>query len=246
MFYAQFGEDRLLAEMFSSTRKGLCVEVGANDGINDSNTYYFEQIGWDCVLVEPNPELCTAIRKDRRSRLFECAASATDGSATLYIAEGAERAHAVSGLGAEEQAVRRISDFGFAARPLRVPTRRLDDILEEAGISRSPDFITIDVEGHELEVLKGFSIERWKPLVIIAEDNSQFADDTVSRYLRDFGYEPFRRTGVNNWYANKSERHLVNPASRLRWRWVVFDTRARKHLKRIPGLLALRNFILRL
>jgi FkbM family methyltransferase len=245
MFYSQFGEDRLLASIFASTGKGLCIEVGANDGINDSTTYYFEQQGWDCLLVEPNPELCRAIRSVRRARVFECAASAAEGSATLYVAEGAERAHGVSSLGVDEHAARRISDFGFVARPLQVPTRRLDDILEEAGVTRSPDFITIDVEGHELEVLKGFSIDRWKPLIIIAEDNSQFENDAVFRYLRSFGYEPFRRTGVNDWYANKSQTKLINPASRCSWRWVGFETRARKRLRKIPGMLALRNFVLR-
>jgi FkbM family methyltransferase len=245
MFYSQFGEDRLLANIFASKGNGLCIEVGANDGINDSTTYYFEQRGWDCLLVEPNPELCRAIRSVRRAKLFECAASAAEGMATLYIAEGAERAHGVSSLGVDEHAANRISGFGFVARPLQVLTRRLDDMLEEAGITRSPDFVTIDVEGHELEVLKGFSIEKWKPLIIITEDNSQFEDNTVSHYLRGFGYEPFRRTGVNNWYANKSQRELVNSASRLSWRWVAFETRARKRLRRIPGLLAIRNFVLR-
>jgi FkbM family methyltransferase len=245
MFYSQFDEDRLLARIFEGKRSGLCIEVGANDGVNDSTTYYFEQQGWDCLLVEPNPDLCLAIRAVRNARLFECAASAEEGLATLYIAEGAERAHGVSGLGVDEQAVRRISGFGFVARPLQVIKRRLDDILDEAGITRSPDFITIDVEGHELEVLEGLSIDRWKPLIILVEDNSHFEDDTVSRYLHRFGYKPFRRTGVNDWYAHRTQSQLVNPASRCAWQWAAFKSRARKRLRNVPGLLALRNFVLR-
>jgi FkbM family methyltransferase len=247
MFYSQFGEDRLLADIFADKRNGLCIEVGANDGINDSTTYHFEQQGWDCLLVEPNPVLCTAIRKVRRGTLFECAASAATGSATLYVAEGAERAHGVSSLGAEAdaEAARRISSFGFVARPVQVPTRRLDDMLEEAGITRSPDFVTIDVEGHEIEVLKGFSIERWNPMIIIAEDNAEFEDSTVSRYLRTFGYEPFRRTGVNDWYAKRSHRALVTSASRYSWKWTALTTRSRKRLRKIPGAVALRNWVLR-
>jgi FkbM family methyltransferase len=246
MFYSQFGEDRLLARIFEGKRSGLCIEVGANDGVNDSTTYYFEQQGWDCLLIEPNPDLCLAIRAVRDARLFECAASAEEGLATLYIAEGAARAHGVSGLGADdEQARQRISAFGFAARPVQVTKRRLDAMLEEAGITRSPDFITIDVEGHELEVLKGLSIDKWKPHIILTEDNSQFEDDSVLRYLSRFGYKPFRRTGVNDWYAHFSRRELVNLRSRFSWQRAAFKARARNRLRRVPGLVALRNFVLR-
>lgn len=244
MFYSQFGEDRLLADVFKGKRKGLCIEVGANDGVNDSTTYHFEKQGWDCLLVEPNPDLCREIRAVRRARLFECAASATEGLATLYIAEGAERAHGVSGLSADGEAARRIAGYGFVARPLQVPTRRLDDMLEEAGIASSPDFISIDVEGHEIEVLKGFSVERWKPVVIIAEDNSHFEDDGVRRYLRRFGYVPFRRTGVNDWYAHRSNHALASAGRRCFWRWTAFKAGARKRVRKVPGLLALRNFLL--
>jgi FkbM family methyltransferase len=243
MFHSQFGEDRILADLFEDRSDGLCIEVGANDGVNDSTTYYFEQKGWDCLLVEPNPDLCREIRAVRRARLFECAASAGEGTATLYIAEGAERAHGVSGLSADGEAARRIAGYGFTARPLEVRMRRLDDMLEEAGIARSPDFISIDVEGHEIEVLKGFSVDRWKPGIIIAEDNSHFQDDTVPRYLLRFGYVPFRRTGVNDWYAHRSNRSLVNAGSRSSWRWAAFTARARKRLRKVPGLLALRNFL---
>jgi hypothetical protein len=57
-FHSQFGEDQILARLFADTKVGTCVDVGAHDGIQLSNSYYFEQIGWHCVLVEPAPHLC--------------------------------------------------------------------------------------------------------------------------------------------------------------------------------------------
>jgi FkbM family methyltransferase len=241
MFYSQFGEDRILADVFRNKGRGLCVEVGANDGVNDSTSYFFEKLGWDCILVEPNPALCADIRKVRKAQLFECAASAENGEATLYIAEGPERAHGVSGLGVDQGTAQRIEGYGFVARPITVRTRTLDDILNEAGVDRSPDFVSIDVEGHEHEVLKGFSIEKWKPVVIVAEDNSNFEDATVALYLRRFGYVPYRRTGVNDWYAHLSNRLLVKPSSRTAYWWAGFRTKARRRLRKIPGLLAVRD-----
>ena len=243
MFYSQFGEDRLLSAIFSGARTGSCVEVGANDGVNDSTTLHFEEQGWKCVLVEPNPELCQEIRKKRRGPLFECAASNQDGSATLHVAYGALRAHGVSGLGDARETSERIAKYGFAARPVTVRSRKLDDILEEARLPSNFDFISIDVEGHELQVLEGFSVERWRPTVILIEDNSEFADKSVGDYLRRFGYLPFRRTGVNDWYAHRTRRDLCTPSNRAGWNMARSKALARRRLRKVPGLVALVKLI---
>ena len=170
VYYSQFGEDAILSRIFPGHR-GSCVEVGANDGIADSMTYFFEKRGWQCVLVEPNPELCRRIRATRSAVLHECAASSTSGTATLHVAEGAERAHGVSTLCEDEDSLERIEGYGFTTRPVQVRTRRLDDILEESKLEPGIEFISIDVEGHEYEVLQGLALERWRPKVLVIEEN---------------------------------------------------------------------------
>ncbi len=245
MFYSQFGEDRLLSEIFEDVVKGCCVEVGANDGINDSTTYYFEQLGWNCLLVEPNPELCHEIRKVRRGPLFECAASDARGTASLYVAYGAQRAHGVSGLGDAQEVGQRIARFGFEARPVSVNTRRLDDILEEANLPGHLDFVTIDVEGHEIPVLQGFTLERWQPTILIVEDNSQFADSSVVRYLRRHDYLPFRRTGVNDWYAHRTRKDLCTLSGQGAWMTAALDARIRRLLRKLPGAQHVKSLLSR-
>lgn len=235
-FYSQFGEDRLLAELFAGIDDGLCVEVGANDGVNDSNTYYFEKLGWDCILIEPNPELCTQIRRHRSGRLFECAVSSVCGFAVLNIAEGPGRAHGVSALGEPSTASRKIASFGFESRPMQVATRTLDDLLQEADIDKPLRFVSIDVEGHELDVLQAFSLDKWRPTIVIVEDNSNFEDGAVRAHLRRFGYVPFMRTGVNDWYAHRSNSALANVSSTNTWRWASLSARSRSRLHRVPGL----------
>jgi FkbM family methyltransferase len=237
MFYSQFGEDRLLALHFKDTTPGLCVEVGANDGVNDSTTYHFEVSGWECVLVEPNPALCEMISSTRRGRLFECAASSQAGTAVLNIAVGPARAHGVSGLGPDQAAKQRIESLGFSMKTLQVPIRTLDDMLEEVSSKRPLKFVTIDVEGHELDVLKGFSIERWRPEILILEDNANFQDPAVRTYLRRFGYVPFRRTGVNDWYAPLTDTALASRKNRLLWQRARALQGARRAVKQRPMLL---------
>jgi FkbM family methyltransferase len=245
MHYSQFGEDRILSEIFGGKGAGTCIEVGANDGVNDSTTLFFENAGWDCILVEPNPVLCKMIRATRKATLYECAASDRQGTATLYVAEGADRSHGVSMISGEEAARDKIGSYGFTCRPVQVETRTLDDILAEQKPHGGIDFISIDVEGHELEVLQGFSVEEWMPGVMIIEDNDRFEDDSVRDYLKRFGYVCFRRTGVNDWYAHRKNRDLVNVRSRAGYRWTAFKEKGKNRLRGMPGYATMRSWLRR-
>lgn len=237
MFWSQFGEDRILSKLFPGRGNGTCVEVGANDGINDSNTYHFEQMGWKCVLVEPNHELCEQIRKTRGCVLHECAASDRHGEATLYLAEGSERSHGVSMLADEpHDAARKLASYGFSPVPIQVPTKTLDEILEQSGVDPGFEFLTIDVEGHEIDVLRGFDLTRWKPSVLIIEDNSEFTDHLVRDHLRARDYIPFMRTGVNDWYAPRGSRFSGLPN-----RFGYFLKYLVARTKSTSGYLALRG-----
>lgn len=243
MYYSQFGEDKILSEIFNGKSNGLCIEVGANDGVNDSTTMYFEKIGWVCILVEPNPVLCKEIRATRSSILFECAASDKSGKVTLFVAEGAERAHGVSTINATEEALNQIKSYGFTYNEVQVQAKTLDEILGSLKLDSEIDFISVDVEGHELDVLRGFSIEQWSPKLILMEDNSAYENSTVSNYLKKFGYYRFMRTGVNDWYTHKSNRKLVNLNSRSKYFWGALKTRLKNQLRKIPGILKIRNFL---
>jgi len=240
-FFAQFGEDRILARLFPGRTHGVCVEVGANNGVDGSPTLLFERLGWDCVLVEPNPDLCAELRARRRARLFECAASGAEGSATLHVAVGAQLAHAVSALGGEGHGQEIQKRHGYATRPVQVPTRRLDQILEEAALGGPIDFISIDVEGHELELLSGFTPERWRPSVLIIEDNGAGWHSPVSRRLAEAGYVRFKRTGVNDWYAHRSNEALAGRFGRMAYypsmlgaRCLMAGLRTIDRVRRIP------------
>lgn len=245
MFYSQFGEDKILFDIFHKKTTGLCVEVGANNGIDDSTTFFFESIGWKCILVEPNPSLCQKIRTVRNALLFECAASNQSDVRTLYVVEGAERSDGMSTISADEEVHHNIERHGFVSKPVSVRTMTLDEILMEANITGDVDFISIDVEGHEYEVLEGFSLEKWRPSVMLVEDNSNFENTVVSKYVKKFGYVRFMRTGVNDWYAHKRNTQLVNARSRMSTWWLVVSSRIKTRLRRIPLLMRIKTMLSR-
>ena len=195
-FYSQYSEDSLLFVIFPH-QNGLCVEVGANDGITFSNTKYFEEIGWTCILVEPAPELCRKIRQSRTGHLFECAASSSVGELVLHIADGHDL---FSSLEAQSTMADELGKLDAVIRSVTVKVRPLDDMLAEAG-AQAVDFISIDVEGHEMSVLHGFTLSRWRPRVILIEDKSDLSVTAVEKHLNSNGYCRFYRSGGNDWYA---------------------------------------------
>jgi FkbM family methyltransferase len=212
-YHSQFREDRLLEQIFRGKKTGQCVEVGAHDGITGSNTFLFEKKGWKCVLVEPVPELCERIRQFRTGAVFNCAASSSTGEAAFYIADAIESWSALHLTASRKE---HFTAGKTALREIKVMKRKLDDILDEAGVSEV-DFISIDVEGHELEVLKGFSTERFRPRILIIEDNGESEHSEVPEYMEGKGYMKFFRTGVNDWYGMRFDP-VVTPecAARLK------------------------------
>lgn len=243
MFYSQFGEDKILFKIFHKKTYGSCIEVGANNGIDDSISLFFEKIGWRCILIEPNPLLCREIRAVRKALVYEYAASNQNAIRTLYVVEGAVRSHGLSTISTNKEVYDRIKKYGFVTRPVQVHTMTLDEILMDAQIKGDIDFISIDVEGHEHEVLEGFSLERWKPIILLVEDNSNFENNSVNNYLRKFGYVRFLRTGVNDWYAHRTNKRLVNIRRKSWILWMAFVRKATNRLCKIRLILKLKNFL---
>ena len=154
-YYSSNGVDKLVEQYLPEF--GMACDVGANDGIFFSNSLHFEEKGWIVLCVEPNPKLREA-GVCRRKLWREVAASDVDGTRELSIC--GEYPYA--------------SNSGFnggSDTKAQVQTLRLARILEEAGFHRL-DYLTIDVELHEPQVLAGFTLERWKPTILVVEDQT--------------------------------------------------------------------------
>jgi FkbM family methyltransferase len=212
-FQAQFGEDRLLFKHFAKKRDGYYVEVGGCDGVYASNSYFFEKIGWHGVLVEPIPEMAEKCRLARPGSQVFCCAAVAPGSPEYidfevvpnYTALSAQHLHRERWQG-QEPPVEKIS----------VRTMTLDQILEKAQLPHI-DFLTIDVEGQEWEVLQGFTIDRWRPKLVILERWSEVPDERMMQYMHRNSYYYLRTTGgLNDWFCLSSPQYASSPVYRLR------------------------------
>jgi len=185
-------EKQLVLKFFGPQRGGIFVEVGANDPVAGSQTWLLEQNGWRGVLVEPQSshyeKLC-ALRKNSQVFRVACSAPGQEGEMDLLLADenGSSTlrrqrdTHGTRFVGAE-----------------RVQVTTLDRVLQSAGLTRM-DFLSLDVEGHEIEVLRGLDFEKFRPALILIEDGAR--DLNRHRFLRARGYKLVKRTCLNNWYV---------------------------------------------
>ena len=162
---------------FLDWRGGFFVEAGANDGLVQSNTALFEKtLGWNGVLVEPAPTAFELCKKNRE--------------ATAYHA-------ALVGLDYKDDTV--VGDFdGSAMGSVRggrlgrdagteVPARTLQSILDELGVSHV-DFLSLDTEGFELEVLRGCDFARTSFSFMLIELYPSNRVETID-HLESVGYD---------------------------------------------------------
>ena len=209
-------EDDLKDEFFSGKRDGYFVDVGANDPKNMSQSWQLEQKGWRGVLVEPQPRLAQKLREQRQAAVFACVCSSPENAGEMLKFQ-------VSGIHSS-------LDLNFFVAGMRkqeiieVPARTLDDILIEAKAPIPIDLLAIDVESHEIEVLNGVTLTRWRPRLIVIEDLA--FDTRLHRYLRSHGYKWVRRTGLNGWYVPDALSMKVSAFGR----WQFF----RKHYLATP------------
>ena len=222
---SQQEEERLVREFFAGEASGFFAEVGANHPTEGSQTWHLEQAGWTGVLVEPQPDLAAFLITARKAKVFAVACSSPENagrSLPLHI-DGAR-----SALDPD-----RMAPGAQAAYVIVVPTRTLDSILEEASAPTPIDLLSVDVEGHEIEVLGGFDFKRWQPLLILVEDH--VGTLATHRFLKKSGYRLIRRIGNNGWYVPADEAVSITASDRweiLRKYYLALPFRAARNASR--------------
>lgn len=188
-FYGLENLDSRIAD-YLPAKSGSFVELGAYDGITQSNTLHFEERGWRGILIEPVHAAFVACTRNRPlARVFNCACVPFDHAEPTVKMTAVGLMSLVNGTlpdRAKEEAwiARGESVQSLKRAEIIVPARTLDSILVEAQLPH-PDLLVLDVEGAELRVLSGLDFRVHRPRFIVCEDSYT---TEVSHFLHEVGY----------------------------------------------------------
>lgn len=181
--------DRKL-ERYLNFSNGFFIEAGANDGYSYSNTYFLEHTkGWRGILVEGIPELYRkCVQERKRATVYNCALVSSKFAGSEVKMHYAGLMSVVDGSMKTSDAQQQHLECASTVQRLEttysveVPARTLESILDEYPNLPQIDFLSLDVEGYELQVLEGLNLEKYRPQFILVE--ARFFEE-VDRMLRD-------------------------------------------------------------
>ena len=191
-YYSQIQQDRILQEKYFFRQEiGFFVDVGAEDGKSGSNSLFFEEKGWKGICIEPHPESFAKLKQTRKCLCLPVAISSTQGSMTFTKIDGP--ASALSGLSQsydprhKERIERELQEKGGNKTEIEVPTEPLKRIFQREGV-KEVHYLSIDVEGAELEVLKSIDFDEVFIHVIDIENNYPDSFGEVRKFLASKGF----------------------------------------------------------
>jgi FkbM family methyltransferase len=205
-YYSEHGQDAyVLTELFSNKRDGVFVDIGANHPTDCSNSYLLEQHGWHGLAVEPQEAINKLWAGARKTPCLACVVGAE--SKVVTFVEGTPDQHGLSGVEGYNKAT-------DSVLKKQVFQRRLEDILNEYNLAHI-DYLSIDVEGYEMNVLEGIDFSRVNVHVIGVENDLPFkflpligkrlgfelGQNKIRRFLKSKGYKYVARIVSDDFFV---------------------------------------------
>ena len=204
-YSSQIGQDYLIDQfIFPSRSNGVFVDVGAHDGVSFSNTYFFEsKKAWTGLCIEPNPDVFEQLVKNRNCKKAQVAIGARNGTTEFTVATGVDMLSGVSSnlnRRHRKRMDREIREVDGSKRVIQIPIVTLQSLLDLNNIERI-DFLTIDTEGSELDVIRGIDFGRTLITCIVLERN--YTSGGVLKFLRTKGFIRLMALSHDDIYVHK-------------------------------------------
>ena len=201
-FYrSQYEQDRILNETYFKNKVGgVFVDIGAHDGETLSNTFFYEKaLNWKGLCIEPLPKVFKQLEQKRSCALVEGAAWNENTTKTFRLIEG--YSEMLSGLvdTYPQDHINRIESetkqSNQTVTDIDVKCYSILELLLQNNLTEI-DFLSIDVEGSELEILKSIDYDKIKIKVILAENN--YSDSNLRSFLVSKGYHFANRIAIDD------------------------------------------------
>jgi FkbM family methyltransferase len=189
--FSQEGEDILLERLFSGTTTGFFVDIGAHHPVRFSNTYWAYLKGWTGINVDAAPGTADLFNRIRpKDKTIEVGISDHEGEQEFYIFDE----QALNTM--SETRKRKLSESPYSfSRSVKVRITSLSKLFNEyVPPGQVIDFMSIDIEGHEIHALSGNDWDKYKPRVLVVEALNHTAETILKApsvaFLKTFGFVP--------------------------------------------------------
>jgi len=203
--YSQHGEDLAIKRYFKNKKNGSYIDIGAFDPIKYSNTYLFYQQGWSGLNVEPNPDVFDRFLDIRNKDInVNCAVSKSNENLSYY-----QFNHGAVNTFVKKNSEVWAAKQGFQIKNiLEIKAHPLHELLDKHWtMSRPIDFMSVDVEGMDLEGLESNDWNSYRPELLIVEENiykyDHYSHSDIHQYLLDQNYRLWNITGISLFYVSK-------------------------------------------
>ena len=205
--YAQNAEDVVLWRLFRDRREpGFFIDVGAAHPVADSVTKWFSVNGWRGINIEPVEYLFDQLVADRPDDInlrIVCGAGA--GTSRMTVADTSKWGHSTIDPATSAS----LSEAGLVATTIEVETLPLSDVIDRHAGGRPIDFLKIDVEGAEDQVLLGADLGRTRPRVLVVEavepDSLVPSHERWEHLATDNGYVCVLFDGLSRFYCQADD-----------------------------------------
>lgn len=206
--FAQNAEDIVLYRALGHIQGGFFVDVGANEPTHDSVTKLFYDRGWTGINIEPQVSCYENLCGERPLDInLNLGVGSAPGDLTLWVVPEAK---AMSTFSPEQAG--RLRDMGYHTRPTTVEVATLAEVFTRHVGERTVDFLKVDVEGLEEEVLGTFDWAHWRPRVVVVESYPEIAP--WEERLRASGYQRTLWDGINLFFVRDEDAEIIG--ARLR------------------------------
>ena len=162
--YSYGGVDSLILNIFKNQKNGFYLDIGCGHPIKNNNTYLLNKKGWSGINIDLDEENINLFNSYRRKDMnLATAISDKEGEADLYYYHSKSALNTISKQNADFQKAK-------VSVIRKVRTQMIDKILDNSPYKgKKIDFLSVDVEGSELSILKNFDFKKYSPKVIVVE-----------------------------------------------------------------------------
>lgn len=195
---SQLGQDVWVLERLDHKRGGYFVEFGATDGVLLSNTLMLERdFGWTGLLAEPNPDFFAQLQRNRTCTCTSACIGMQTGDVVEFIL--ADEYGGIADYAALDHNRSHRKAFAASGKVITLTTVSLNDFLERNAAPRVIDYLSIDTEGNEYDILRTFPFKDWTIRLLSVEHNFTPQRDSIHQLMVENGYVRTERDW-DDWY----------------------------------------------